>query len=315
MDVVFDILGSANFWAAAIRIATPLIFGVLGALLCERAGVLNLGIEGIFVAGAMAGWLAVYLGAGLWGGVLVAALAGAIFGALHAFLTVILGLSQHVSGIGITLLATSASYFTYRTALPDVSSPPRIVPFQPVNIPGLTDIPFIGPALFSQTPLTWLAIALVGIIAFVLYRTPLGLAIRAVGDNPASVEAQGLSVVGLRIGAVVAGSALMALGGAFLTMSAFDAFFFGMVNGRGWICIALVVFASWQPGKALLGALLFGAFDAFQIRLQAEIGQVAPGQVFLMLPYLLSILALVLVARKADYPRALLQPWTRGQRH
>ncbi|UYO01212.1 MAG: ABC transporter permease [Devosia sp.] len=315
MDVLFEILGSANFWAAAIRIATPLIFGVLGALICERAGVLNLGIEGIFVAGAMAGWLAVYLGAGLWGGVLVAALAGAVFGSLHALLTVILGLSQHVSGIGITLLATSLSYFTYRTALPSVTSPPRITPFQPVSIPGLSDLPFFGPALFQQTGLTWLAIALVALVALVLYRTPLGLAIRAVGDNPASVEAQGLSVVGLRVGAVIAGSALMALGGAFLTMSAFDAFFFGMVNGRGWICIALVVFASWQPGKALLGALLFGAFDAFQIRLQAEIGQVVPGQVFLMMPYLLSILALVLVARKADYPRALLQPWTRGQRH
>lgn len=315
MDVLLDIFGSANFWAAALRIATPLIFGVLGALICERAGVLNLGIEGIFVAGAMAGWLAVYLGAGLWGGVLVAALAGAAFGLLHAFLTVILGLSQHVSGIGITLLATSVSYFTYRTALPSVTSPPRITAFQPINIPGLSDLPFIGPALFQQTPLTWLALFFVGLVAFVLYRTPLGLAIRAVGDNPASVEAQGLSVRGLRIGAVVAGSALMALGGAFLTMSAFDAFFFGMVNGRGWICIALVVFASWQPGKALLGALLFGAFDAFQIRLQAEIGQVVPGQVFLMLPYLLSILALVLVARKADYPRALLQPWSKGQRH
>ncbi|WDQ99778.1 ABC transporter permease [Devosia sp. J2-20] len=315
MDVLLEIFGSANFWAAAIRIATPLIFGVLGALICERAGVLNLGIEGIFVAGAMAGWLAVYLGVGLWGGVLVAALAGAAFGLLHAFLTVILGLSQHVSGIGITLLATSLSYFTYRTALPDVSSPPRIVPFQPLDIPGLTDLPFIGPVLSQQTLLTVLAFALVGVVALVLYRTPLGLAIRAVGDNPAAVEAQGLSVQGLRIGAVVAGSALMALGGAFLTMSAFDAFFFGMVNGRGWICIALVVFASWQPGKALLGALLFGAFDAFQIRLQAEIGQVVPGQVFLMLPYLLSIVALVLVARRADYPRALLQPWFKGQRH
>ena len=315
MDVLLEIFGSANFWAAAIRIATPLTFGVLGALLCERAGVLNLGIEGIFVAGALAGWLAVYLGAGLWGGVLVAMLTGAILGLLHAVLTVILGLSQHVSGIGITLLATSLSYFTYRTALPEVTSPPRIVPFQPMAIPGLSDLPFVGPALFQQTPLTMLAIALVGVVAFVLYRTPLGLALRAVGDNPASVEAQGLSVQGLRIGAVVAGSALMALGGAFLTMSAFDAFFFGMINGRGWICIALVVFASWQPGKALLGALLFGAFDAFQIRLQAEIGQVVPGQVFLMLPYLLSIVALVLVARRADYPRALLQPWFKGQRH
>jgi len=315
MDVIFDIIGSANFWAAALRIATPLIFGVLGALICERAGVLNLGIEGIFVAGAMAGWMAVYLGAGLWGGVLVAALAGGLFGLLHAFLTVILGLSQHVSGIGITLLATGVSYFTYRTALPDVTSPPRIVPFQSISIPGLSDLPFFGPALFQQTPLTFLALALVAVVALVLYRTPLGLAIRAVGDNPASVEAQGLSVVGLRVGAVVAGSALMALGGAFLTMSAFDAFFFGMVNGRGWICIALVVFASWQPGKALLGALLFGAFDAFQIRLQTQIGQVVPGQVFLMLPYLLSIVALILVARRADYPRALLQPWTKGERH
>jgi ABC-type uncharacterized transport system permease subunit len=315
MDVLLEILGSANFWAASLRIATPLIFGVLGALLCERAGVLNLGIEGIFVAGAMAGWLAVYLGLGLWGGVLVAACAGAVFGLLHAILTVVLGLSQHVSGIGITLLATSASYFTYRTALPDVTTPPRIAAFQPLNIPGLSDIPFIGPALFQQTPLTFLALVFVALVALVLYRTPLGLAIRAVGDNPASVEAQGLSVRGLRIGAVVAGSALMALGGAFLTMSAFDAFFFGMVNGRGWICIALVVFASWQPGKALLGALLFGAFDAFQIRLQAQIGQVVPGQIFLMLPYLLSIVALILVARRADYPRALLQPWTKGQRH
>lgn len=311
---ILDILLTANFWAAAIRIATPLIFGVLGALLCERAGVLNLGIEGIFTAGAMAGWMAVWMGCGLWTGVLFAALAGAIFGLLHAILTVVLGLSQHVSGIGITLLATSLGYFTYRTALPNVSSPPRIIPFQPLDIPVLSDIPFIGPVLFQQTALTLLAFALVGAVAWLLYRTPLGLALRAVGDNPASIEAQGLSVRGLRIGAVVAGSSLMALGGAFLTMSAFDAFFFGMVNGRGWICIALVVFASWQPGKALLGALLFGAFDAFQIRLQTEVGAFVPGQVFLMMPYILSILALVLVARKADYPRALLVPWFKGQR-
>ncbi len=309
-----DILLSANFWAAAIRIATPLIFGVLGALVCERAGVLNLGIEGIFVVGAMCGWMAVWLGAGLWGGVLIAALAGAFFGLLHGILTVPLGLSQHVSGLGITMFATSVSYFAYRTALPDVSSPPRIEAFQPLDIPVLSELPFIGPALFQQTPMTFLALALVLLVSYMLYRTPLGLAIRAVGDNPSAVEAQGLPVFALRIGAIMAGSALMALGGAFLTMSAFDAFFFGMINGRGWICIALVVFASWRPGKALLGALLFGAFDAFQIRLQNEVGAVIPSQVFLMIPYLLSIVALVLVARKADYPRALLQPYFRGQR-
>ncbi|MEE4015350.1 ABC transporter permease [Roseibium sp. FZY0029] len=314
MTDILDILISANFWAAALRIATPLIFGVIGALVCERAGVLNLGIEGIFTAGAMAGWMAVWLGAGLWGGVLVAAMAGALFGLIHAILTVPLGLSQHVSGIGVTLFATSLSYFIYRTALPDVSSPPRIEAFKPLDIPGLSDLPFLGPALFQQTPLTFLALLLVAITAYVLYRTPLGLAIQAVGDNPAAVESQGLSVYAIRIGTVVAGSAIMALGGAFLTMSAFDAFFFGMVNGRGWICIALTVFASWRPGKALIGALLFGAFDAFQVRLQTEVGSFIPGQLFLMMPYLLSIAALIVVARRADYPRALLVPYFRGQR-
>jgi simple sugar transport system permease protein len=152
------------------------------------------------------------------------------------------------------------------------------------------------------------------VVWYVLYRTPLGTAIQAVGDNPNSVDAQGLSVYALRVGAVVAGSSLMALGGAFLTMSAFDAFFFGMVNGRGWICIALVIFASWRPGKALLGALLFGAFDALQVRLQTEVGSFVPGQVFLMAPYLLSIVALIVAARRADYPRALLVPWFKGER-
>ncbi len=313
MDLL-NILMTESFWAASLRIATPLIFGVLGALICERAGVLNLGIEGIFVVGAMCGWMAVWLGAGLWGGVLVAALAGAFFGLLHAILTVPLGLSQHVSGLGITLFATSVSYYTYRTALPDVSSPPRIEPFRALDIPILSDLPFLGPVLFQQTALTWLALLMVALVWYVMNRTALGVAIKAVGDNPGSVDAQGLSVYGLRMGAILAGSALMALGGAFLTMSAFDAFFFGMVNGRGWVCIALVIFASWRPGKALLGALLFGAFDALQVRLQTEMGALVPGQVFLMAPYILSIIALVIAARSADYPRALLTPWFKGQR-
>ena len=313
MDIL-NILMSESFWAASLRIASPLIFGVLGALLCERAGVLNLGIEGIFVAGAMAGWMAVWLGAGLWGGVFFAALAGAALGLLHGILTVPLGLSQHVSGLGVTMFATSLSYFTYRTSLPDVTSPPRIEPFRALDIPILSDLPFIGPVLFQQTALTWLGLGLVGAVWYIMSRTPLGTALRAVGDNPDSVDAQGLSVYGLRIGAIVAGSALMALGGAFLTMSAFDAFFFGMVNGRGWICIALVIFASWRPGKALLGAILFGAFDALQVRLQTEVGALVPSQIFLMTPYILSILALVVAARRADYPRALLKPWFKGQR-
>lgn len=309
-----DILVTTSFWVAAIRIASPLIFATLGELICERAGVLNLGIEGIMTVGAFAGWFTVYSGGDLWTGVFVAAFAGAAFGLLHATLTVPLGLSQHVVGIGITLLATSLTYFTYRLALPQVTSPPKIEPFQPLPIPGLSQIPVVGEALFSQTPLTYLAFVSVAVVAWVLYRTPLGLAVRAAGENPSAVEAQGISVTGIRIGAVMAGSALMAIGGAFLTMSAFNSFFFQMVNGRGWIAIALVVFGSWRPGKALLGAVLFAAFDAYQIRLQQLAGGVLPYQVFLMLPYVLSILALVLVARRATYPKALMVPYQKGER-
>lgn len=310
----FDILLTASFWVAVVRIASPLIFATLGELICERAGVLNLGIEGIMTAGAFAGWFTVYIGGDLWTGVAVAALVGMTLGLLHSTLTVPLGLSQHVVGIGVTLLATSLTYFIYRLALPEVTSPPKIEPFQVWAIPGLSQIPIIGEALFAQTPLTYLAFIMVGVVTWLLYRTPLGLAIRAAGENPSAVEAQGISVTAIRMGAVMAGSALMAIGGAFLTMSAFNSFFFGMINGRGWICIALVVFGSWRPGKALLGAILFAAFDAYQVRLQQISGGIVPYQVFLMMPYALSILALVLVARRATYPKALMVPYQKGER-
>jgi simple sugar transport system permease protein len=152
----------------------------------------------------------------------------------------------------------------------------------------------------------------------VLYRTPLGLALRMVGENPAAAEGQGLSVAGLRIGAIAAGSALMGLAGGFLTLAAFNAFYFNMVNGRGWVCVALVVFASWRPGKALVGALLFGFFDALQLRLQQAgegvLGIELPYQLYLMLPYAMAIIALVLVARRAAYPQALMKPYRRGER-
>jgi simple sugar transport system permease protein len=309
---MLDIVAAAPFWIAVLRVATPLIFGTLGVLLCERAGVLNLGIEGIMVAGAFAGWLAVYYGAGLWTGVLIAACTGAVFGMLHGLLTVILALSQHVAGLGITLLATSLSYYAYRVNFPKVSSPPTIVPFTETH--WFDRVPLIGTALGAQTALTLLALAVVPVIAYLLNRTPAGLAVRMVGENPAAVEAQGISVAGVRIGAIAAGSALMGVAGAFLTLSAFNAFYFNMVNGRGWICVALVVFASWRPGKALLGAILFAAFDALQLRLQQSSAGVLPYQLYLMMPYLLSILALALVARKAAYPQALMKPYRKGER-
>lgn len=313
MDL-FEIIFSATFWAATIRIACPLIFATLGELICERAGVLNLGIEGIMTMGAMSGWIWVYNGGDLYSAVVMAALAGALFGLLHASFTVSLGLSQHVTGIGITLLASSLSYFIIKMLLPESTSPPKIIPFQAINIPGLSDLPFVGPALFSHTLLTYLAFTLVPLIMYLLYRTPWGLALRIAGENPVTLESQGINVIALRTTAVMLGSALMAVGGAYLTISAFDAFYFGMINGRGWICVALVIFASWRPGKALLGALLFAGLDAFQVRMQQQVGAFIPYQFFLMLPYVLSIVAMVIVARRAEYPKALLKPYRRGER-
>ena len=311
MTELVDLLAAAPFWVSVLRLATPLILGTLGVLLCERAGVLNLGIEGIMVAGAFTGWLAVHAGLPLWGGVAVAAGTGALLGLLHGLLTVTLALSQHVAGLGLTLLATSLASYAYRVSFPKVERPPTITAFAPMEW-----LPV--PVLNAQTPLTLLALALVPAVAWVLYRTPLGLALRAVGENPAAVEGQGLSVAGLRIGAVVAGSALMGVAGSFLTLAAFNAFFFNMVNGRGWVCVALVVFASWRPGKALLGALLFAFFDALQLRLQQAGGGVAgielPYQFYLMLPYAMAIVALVLMARRAAVPQALMKPWRAGER-
>lgn len=314
MSELLDILLTAGFWAATIRILSPLVFGTLGELICERAGVLNLGIEGIMTVGAMSGWMWVYQGGGLWDGVLFAACMGMAFGLLHAFFTVHLGLSQHVTGIGITLVASSLSYFVYRMLLPEATTPPKIEPFQAVPIPLLEQIPVVGEALFTQSPLTYLAFLTVPTVGYVLFRTPIGLAVRMAGENPLAVEAQGLNVLAIRTGAVMVGSALMAIGGAFITMSWFDAFYFNMINGRGWICVALVIFASWHPGKALLGALIFAGLEALQVRAQQTAGAVIPYQFFLMLPYLMSILAMIVMARRAKYPKALLVPFRRGDR-
>lgn len=313
MDL-FDIILSASFWAATIRIACPLIFATLGELICERAGVLNLGIEGIMTAGAMSGWIWVYNGGSLWGAVLFAAAVGAAFGLLHAGFTVYLGLSQHVTGIGITLLASSLSYFTIKMLLPETTTPPKIDAFKSIDIPGLSDLPFLGEAFFRHTPLTYAAFVAVFLVMYLLYKTPWGLAMRVAGESPMALESQGINVFRLRTLAVMLGSALMAIGGAYLTISAFDAFYFGMVNGRGWICVALVIFASWKPGKALLGALLFAGLDAMQVRMQQQVGAFIPYQFFLMLPYVLSIAAMIIVSRKAQYPKALLQPYRKGER-
>ncbi|MGL1930431.1 MAG: ABC transporter permease [Desulfotalea sp.] len=313
MDI-FSLLLESGFWIATVRMATPLIFGTLGELVCEKAGVVNLGIEGIMAAGCLAGWMWVYMGGDLWGGVAFAAFIGALLGLLHAVFTVYWGLSQHVTGLGITMLASALSAFIFRMVLPKATTPPKITPFTPVDIPFLSDIPWLGQTLFHQSPLTYLAIVSIVVVAYVINKTPLGLALSMTGENPMAVESQGLSVFAIRTGAVMVGSAFMAIGGAFLTLSAFDAHYIGMVNGRGWICIALVVFSSWKPGKALVGALLFAAFDAFQMRVQQQSISVIPYQFFLMMPYVFSIVALIIMSRRAAYPKAMLIPFRRGER-
>ncbi len=315
MSVVLDVFASAGLWEAVLRIATPLIFGTLGALLCERAGVLNLGIEGIMTFGAMIAWLTVFGGGDLWVGL---AGGGAVRGGVRPPARGDDGAARPVAS---TSPGSASRCWPPRCPTTSSASRCRCRARRPPSRRSsrsrwawLEAIPFVGAVLAAQTPPTFLALALVPFLAWMLAATPLGLAIRMTGENPHAAEAQGIDPIAMRIGAVVAGSALMALGGAFLTLSAFNSFFPTMVQGRGWVCIALVVFAMWRPWRALLGALLFALFDAYQLRLQAQLGKEVPYQLFLMMPYLLSIAALVVMARRAQVPQALMQPYRRGER-
>jgi simple sugar transport system permease protein len=257
--------------------------------------------------GALSAWLAVFHGCDLWTGMLVAAASGAAFGLLHALLTVPMAQSQHVTGLGITLLATSLASFIYRLAVPAKSTPPTIMPFQPV------DLPFLNAPFLAATAPTYLALGLAAVVAYVLWRTPLGLAIRMAGEHPQGAQAQGINVLILRTGCVMVGSAIMALGGAFLSLAAFNSFVINMVQGRGWMALALVVFGAWRPGLALLGALLYAWFDAYQLRLQHVFPGV-PYQIFLMAPYVLSIAVLIPMSRRASGPQALMMPFVKGER-
>jgi simple sugar transport system permease protein len=314
MSVVLEQIFQVGFLAAIIRIATPLAFATLGEMFSERAGVLNLGIEGIMLLSAMTGFTTASLTGSLWLGILAAILTGALMGVLHAVLTVALGLSQHVCGIGVTLFCSGLAYFFYRLVFGQQSVPPSIEGFRPVPIPILSDIPILGPAVFNQFTLVYLAILAIPVSAFLLYRTPWGLSLRMVGENPRAADSAGVSVIGMRFQAVILGGALMGLAGAFLTMAQFNAFTFGVISGRGWVAIALVVFGRWDPWRSAGAALLFAFVDALQLRLQAAgLGHI-PYEVFLMLPFVLTIVAMALMSRNAVAPSALLKPFRREER-
>lgn len=307
-----DLLFDTALWVATLRIATPLILGTLGELLCERVGVVNLAIEGIMTLGAFIGWFVVMQGAPLWVGVSAAAAAGMALGAVHAVLTVIFGLAQHVVGIGLTLFGVGSSSFLFRMFVPAVGAP-KIDSFTPMAPTLLHGIPIVGPVLAQQTSLFFVALLFVAMVGYFLYQTPSGLAARMVGESPEAAAAQGISVVSVRMVLVIAGSGLMGIAGSFLSLAAFNSFVVNLVGGRGWICIALVVFSSWRPGRLLIGALFFGLVDALQLRLQQMVPNL-PYQVFLMLPYVLSLVVLIGLSRQSRSPQALMVPYFKGLR-
>lgn len=300
-----------TFFAMTFRMATPVLLGTLGEAFAERSGVLNLGIEGTMLMGASVGFMVAYFTGGLWLGVVAAMFVGMIMGLFMAFLSVTLGAQQHVAGLGITFVGTGLSFFLYRLFVaPEGGVPPSITPFRPINIPGLSEIPFFGETIFSQYALVYLALVLVPIVGFVFYRTTLGLNITAVGQNPKAADTAGISVFKIRYLCLLIAGALAGVAGAWFSMAQSSQFLPGMTMGRGWVCIALVIFGNWSPNRILGGALLFGGIDALQTTFSA-LGIEFPYRILQMLPYLFTILILVAVARRATYPAALLKPYRR----
>jgi general nucleoside transport system permease protein len=292
---------------ATFRVATPLIFGTLGELLCERAGILNLGIEGTMFLGAFTGFTVAKLTGSLWLGFLAAVAAGVLSGLLMGVFTVKLGVNQHVSGLGLTLLLTGLSLFLFRLIFGESKVQPSITSFPKVDL--LSNIPLVGP-IFQQYALTYIGILLIPLFWWIIYRTNFGLKVRAVGENPEAADAAGVNVFRTRYIALAIGGGLMAAGGAFLSEAMLGSFIFGIVNGRGWVCIALIIFANWEPIRVLWGALLFGGVNALQLRLQST-GLELPYELFLALPYLVTILALTLAGRNVSGPSAILKAYRR----
>ena len=313
MSGILEAAFISGLLGAMMRMATPIIFATLGEIIAERAGVLNLGIEGIMLMGAMTGFLVTLLSGSLWIGVLAAALVGMALALLMAFLAVYLGLSQHVSGLGITIFSTGLAMFIYRLHFGSPTVPPTVEPFKQLAVPVLSSIPVIGPGLFHQYSLTYIAWLLVLAISIILYKTNIGLKIRTVGENPVVADTVGVNVNLTRTLCLVAGGALMGVGGSFLTLAHQNMFLMDVIGGRGWVAIAMVIFGNWDPFKGTLGALIFGFLDGLQLRLQG-LGFHIPFHIFLMIPYLLTIVALIGVSRKASVPAGLLKPYRREEK-
>jgi simple sugar transport system permease protein len=294
-------------FGAMLRISTPILFAALGETIIERSGVLNLGIEGMMVLSAFTGFVVAQRSGSLWLGLGIAIVTGMSLGLLLGFLTVTLGLNQHVSGLGITLLASGLALYFFRILYGGSSTPPALeTSFELLPLAKGT----LAEPLFSQYGLTYLALLLVPCLAWTLSKTTFGLRLRAVGMNPEAVDVAGVNVYRTRYSALMIGGALIGLGGAFLSLAQLGAFTHGVVNGRGWVALAIVIFGNWQPVKVFLGVLLFGFLQALQLRLQAE-GVPLPYEALLALPYIATIVVLAFAGRNASYPTAMLKPYRR----
>jgi len=301
-------------------LAVPVLLAVLGEIITERSGVINLGLEGVMLVGSLSGFRAAYsveqatgmASLAAWIGLLAGLLAGAVMGLILAVLTVSLRSDQVVTGVTLVLLGQGFTAYLFRQTMG--LSGARVTGLESWAIPGLSKIPIVGDILFNHNPLVYLTAVLVFLCGFLLFRTRWGLELRAVGENPAAAETSGLSVNWIRYQAIMIGSALAGLGGAVLTVVQLNIFTENITAGRGWIAIALVFFSRWQPLWALIGALLFGISDALQYRIQALGFKELPYEFLLMLPYVLTLVVLMLRTGRSEAPAALGIPYVKGKR-
>ncbi len=273
--------------------STPLLFAALGELVAEKSGVLNLGVEGMMLVGAVCGFAATVATGSALAGLLAAMLAGAAMALLFGVLTLSLLANQVACGLALTLFGVGLSSLVGQGY---VGTP--LDPLPKLDVPGLSDLSFVGPVLFAQDGLVYLSLVMVGVVWWFLYRTRPGLVLRAVGESHDSAHAIGHPVVRIRYLAVLFGGAMAGLGGAYLSLSYTPMWAENMTAGRGWIALALVVFATWRPGRVLLGAYLFGGVTILQLHAQG-LGLDIPSQVLSMLPYLATIVVLALISRDA----------------
>lgn len=315
MDLAVSILSIAIF------AGTSLIFATVGEILTERSGILNLGLEGTMIMGAVSGFAAAYHTDNAYLGVLAGMAAGATLGLIHAIATVTLRTDQVVAGLAVTIGGTGLASFLGQKLGPGGGPLVGLIGprFVEVPIPGLASIPVVGDILFNRDQLVYLMYLLVPAVWYFLYRTRPGLHLRAVGENPQATDALGVNVFRTRHIYTVLGGALVGLGGAHLSLAYTPGWSENLTGGRGWIAIALVIFATWNPARAVLGALLFGGVNAIQFRLQAE-GTTISANLLNMTPYILTVVVLVAVTyleafrKRVGAPAALGLPYNREER-